>query len=605
MLRLNTPAQADELLGRLESEATRIQATMLAVKSRRNALVPIGRLPPELLAEVFYELVCLYDDHPRSPKQHQSPFYWLYVTSVCSAWRRVALNAPRVWSHIHFHPKAGDQERITAFFARSRSAPLMIKQRELKKQLPSMITEAIFGALHRIRSLAIVLSPQFIKYTEEGKFTFDAPRLRDLTVHTSSIPSSKTSLPTITNASWPSLRYLNCVGGSVPVVQALTRPTLTHLVVTCTHVRTQSATISWVNLLRELPSLEKLSLSEVLAAPDVPVRVIPKPSRKITLPRLRCLTLADSRQGVSCADLLNHFVIPKETAVTFHAYGSGTREGYDFVMDALATKASAEGIVGGQPLPTLGVVFDTGWNSTLAIEVFTTEVASVPVEQDGREIPDFYDETPQHQFILVWDHASEMNAQIQAFAAAYPLTGLRALGMRSLFGNVDNETWRALARLPSIEDIAIEHCDQGAEVFFAVMMQSPAALPRLKRLTFRGIQWNMRHRSKRRRKARVDSLMVRLVEMLEGRKARGLGLQLLDIAYCTHMRVQDGVREDMRRLRAVVGDIEIGDSNEGDSAGECLTCSAASSEDEDDEEDDEKEDDEDEDDNEDEDEHEE
>ena len=74
----------DHLRQRIDDEINSLQASIQALKSRRNELAPISRLPPETLAAIFSFL-------PSSRFAH-----------VCSRWWETTLNYPRLWSYINF-----------------------------------------------------------------------------------------------------------------------------------------------------------------------------------------------------------------------------------------------------------------------------------------------------------------------------------------------------------------------------------------------------------------------------------------------------------------------------------------------------------------------
>jgi hypothetical protein len=81
--------------------------------TRRNSLVPISLLPPEVLARVFHFLVV----------EEQNPG-WITATHVCRFWRQVALDDSSLWATITDTPTNTDW--IPEMLARARNAPLDI-----------------------------------------------------------------------------------------------------------------------------------------------------------------------------------------------------------------------------------------------------------------------------------------------------------------------------------------------------------------------------------------------------------------------------------------------------------------------------------------------
>ncbi|KIK61790.1 hypothetical protein GYMLUDRAFT_42838 [Collybiopsis luxurians FD-317 M1] len=119
---------------RLESEARRIQDLLEAskgyIEAHQALISPIRQLPSEILGEIF--VWCLPMDLKYSVRSlKQAP---LIFTSICRAWRSIALSTPRLWSSLHIYlpphltsdvfsqRKAG----ISLWLQRSRTLPLSI-----------------------------------------------------------------------------------------------------------------------------------------------------------------------------------------------------------------------------------------------------------------------------------------------------------------------------------------------------------------------------------------------------------------------------------------------------------------------------------------------
>lgn len=62
---------------------------MLDLKGRRNRIVPISRLPPEILCSIFFfaSRLAIYD------------VQWIRLTHVCRYWRDLALQSPSLWAN--------------------------------------------------------------------------------------------------------------------------------------------------------------------------------------------------------------------------------------------------------------------------------------------------------------------------------------------------------------------------------------------------------------------------------------------------------------------------------------------------------------------------
>jgi hypothetical protein len=98
-----SPAESqDHLLQVIDDEIISLEESTRALRSCRNALAPVSRLPPETLAAIFFYL------SPPGIFSTSLHFYgygylaWMCVAHVCRQWRETALNHPRLWSHIDF-----------------------------------------------------------------------------------------------------------------------------------------------------------------------------------------------------------------------------------------------------------------------------------------------------------------------------------------------------------------------------------------------------------------------------------------------------------------------------------------------------------------------
>ena len=74
----------------VDSTISRLEEIVVSLKRHRNSLSPIGRLPDDVLGNIFTQH-CL---------DARSLFKYLIVTDVCFRWRSVALDTPSVWSRV-------------------------------------------------------------------------------------------------------------------------------------------------------------------------------------------------------------------------------------------------------------------------------------------------------------------------------------------------------------------------------------------------------------------------------------------------------------------------------------------------------------------------
>lgn len=176
-------------------------------------------------------------------------------------------------------------------------------------------------------------------------------------------------------------------------LQALWRPSLPSLTV-LRHPVPQPA-VMWVSLLKELPCLEQLNLTGVIAG--IPVNLIPRPTRSVALPNLCKLSLDDPGVGTAGADFLNHLVIPIAARRSFRTFLRGNEEELRFILSACAAKASGDGVIG-EPKPIRALAFDDPWIHSappvaVCIRIYTENVSIYDGIQNSRELVEdfFYD----------------------------------------------------------------------------------------------------------------------------------------------------------------------------------------------------------------------
>ena len=95
----------------LNREAATLNNKVLVSKRRRNASLPIARLPDEVLATIFEESSAklrifprfLFTPHGsgRSRIQQLLEARQIVITHVCHRWRTVALSIFKLWNDIH------------------------------------------------------------------------------------------------------------------------------------------------------------------------------------------------------------------------------------------------------------------------------------------------------------------------------------------------------------------------------------------------------------------------------------------------------------------------------------------------------------------------
>lgn len=532
-------------------------------KMRRNSLTAIGRLPPEVLADIFRELV---DSHVDPYNRSNA----LLVTWVCSRWREVALHAPRLWNYIALRPH--DVARISEFMNRSKQVPLFMEQPNLVRVLPEDVLDLVVGGIPRARSLACVFNTALLELSETR--SLDAPLLRELQVSSKGLDSI-TMFPTLLQASWPSLQNLTCNVLSIHLIQALTRPSLTHLYIS--GVSSRQPAIAWVTVLAELPALKELSLCGVIIRRQLPIHAIPPPTRLVTLSRMAKLELMDRNgSGAECADLLNHLVLPTTCRCVICVQEKMTRSEVRFVLSSYAAKMSGRGVIGAtSPLHGVAFLNSEEWSSGKGMQIYLYAKHESSGGTDSSQLCklDYEGEIPHPSFIVDTVLSLFPVNSVQHFAHKFlPLQTTTLLAVESMMPQLRILEISDVRRHDSINDFIIK------------LLQDPSKFPHLEELTLTDVVWNIRHRSKTKRALREDALMVQLLRLLRIRDEASRRIKMLDISYGFNVEEEDGFAEDKKEICHLVDEFHcIPHEEYANVTGDCSTCYATS--DEEDEED--------------------
>ncbi|KAH9012432.1 hypothetical protein EDB85DRAFT_2296713 [Lactarius pseudohatsudake] len=116
----------------IDAEIKSLEASIQALRYRRNALAPISSLPTEVITTIFSFLhipvTLSFSKYPQGgqPKRSEQ-LAWLRVAYVCRQWREIALNHPLLWSHVYFtvFSSAG----ATEILSRAKRVPLYLEAR--------------------------------------------------------------------------------------------------------------------------------------------------------------------------------------------------------------------------------------------------------------------------------------------------------------------------------------------------------------------------------------------------------------------------------------------------------------------------------------------
>jgi hypothetical protein len=118
---IHDPSARIEAISTVDKGIDTAKQFVRSLLTRRNALVPISLLPPEILARVFHFLVL--KELPFSGRRHLG---WIRVTHVCRHWRQVALDDSSLWAKMGWRIPT-NTKWISEILARAKNAPLDIE----------------------------------------------------------------------------------------------------------------------------------------------------------------------------------------------------------------------------------------------------------------------------------------------------------------------------------------------------------------------------------------------------------------------------------------------------------------------------------------------
>ncbi|KAG8791612.1 hypothetical protein FRC12_008674 [Ceratobasidium sp. 428] len=136
-----------------EEELAQSHSFLRRTRNISKTMIPINRLPGELLAHIF-ELVVSHQYTTKTAKANAQPNALATIPSVCHSWRQLAIRTPRLWTYIDLtgynHP-ASMLNRATLWSQRARDVPVHLRltrfrffeDQELPSELRNISTRAV------------------------------------------------------------------------------------------------------------------------------------------------------------------------------------------------------------------------------------------------------------------------------------------------------------------------------------------------------------------------------------------------------------------------------------------------------------------------------
>ncbi|KAJ7612465.1 hypothetical protein DFH06DRAFT_149365 [Mycena polygramma] len=415
---------------KIDQEINKYRESIRTLQSRRNALSPIGKLPPEILSRIF-----LYCSNPLS-------LYWIKeVSHVSRHWRAVALGCPNLWSSPFFsQPKWADE-----MLKRSRAAPLTIKA-DLTYMTPKMINSvhSSLVQISRIGELDVKTGSRSVP--ELLNLTDTAPYLHSLCLASPGYAQEEHfTLPdTFLNGEAPRLRRLELTR----FFMAWDSPLLSNLLHLKIHnpgPRARPSMKELTEAFERMPLLETLELDNALPVIAAGVSAVSVPSSRISLPNLKRLIIANV-SALECADTLNHLSFNGDSAPTMRISclaDNSTVADFSALIPALSNVQSTTTAV--RNLRSLSVNIGFGGMSIRGWSCF------VQSGDPPRSLPFLDLDFKWMRFMR------EESEGLMAFTCkSLPLRGLRGLKLSTDIHEVETKTWvRVFGDLPTLSSIRL------------------------------------------------------------------------------------------------------------------------------------------------------
>lgn len=315
------------------------------LKSLLNIRLPIAKLPPEILSEVFLNQAAMLRQervelHTTSTAGdldiHKSFYQWLNVSHVCRHWREVAHNCANLWTWAAFEERVRESF-IDDILRRALKLPLTyVHTINAAGHCPSCISmDGFYGAgysgldflvkwIPRIRELSIYIERDDFENMWKRLEEPDAPILEKLRIE--AVGSARirrealVATVTLEDAAFqtqlPSLHSLTLKEIQFGLMHTLlhTSTSLRHLEITsCVCGKDDSLPLygHFLQVLHDMPNLETLTLDWSLQDMEAEGRYTIPP-----LPHLRLLRLS-SRPGF-LVTLIRYLDLPRKPATTVH-----------------------------------------------------------------------------------------------------------------------------------------------------------------------------------------------------------------------------------------------------------------------------------------------
>lgn len=339
-----------------------ISSRICSLKFLLNALVPISRLPTEIL----HHIISFRAGHFIEPfrlsltSKAAAPLDllgWIKVTHVCRKWREVALNDPALWSQI----SPARPRWALEMLSRSRNAPLSFIADYFDLSFKGQeATRTILKQISRVQELSLSVPEPGVLLAE---LVQPAPNLKSFTMRVYRELRPKELEGPLFQGVAPKLRHMSLDNFKIPWGSPLFRG-LTVLRLANLNLHHDVSPAQFLDVFRRIPNLHALRIMEV----EVELRNETfTPPQRLVLPNLNYLTLTGSASV--CGFILRHVDLPKNPTiyVAFNLRREQIEQTPETIVDSFAPHLS------GIERPMRHLVFEGISKSSMRLEGSLTE----------------------------------------------------------------------------------------------------------------------------------------------------------------------------------------------------------------------------------------
>ncbi|KAJ7448349.1 hypothetical protein FB451DRAFT_1289112 [Mycena latifolia] len=295
--------EIEQQIVRLESQLVQLRVEKEGIVQRLDSIIyPILTIPPEVTSEIFIHSIGSPNYSPSRGPKYDGP---LRLTSICRAWRAIALSTPRIWTHFHawspaivHRPTENVSDLLGCWLPRAGSLPL-----DVVIQLPAVCSyDAILSTLTQYSSQWLVL-----RLMSGKPFSFP--------IGTICTPLSCLKRIEISIQYWPDAgptcitEFLDALHLSEAFLSGVTFPRISLPWMQLTDLELHHTSLAeCLNTLEQTPNLESLTYSTHTAT-------VPAVFPLLTMPRLHALKLRSSLDLM----LLDHLTAPVLASLHLHS----------------------------------------------------------------------------------------------------------------------------------------------------------------------------------------------------------------------------------------------------------------------------------------------